>query len=80
MIASRYVNWVVYVVLMGGAMLWLAWGKPVAISGLFLTAGLAVGSLYALGGASGHAEGRQGAAADGLFRDVRGKCPLRTLF
>jgi len=28
----------------------LGWGKPVAVVGLFLVSGLAVGSLYALGG------------------------------
>ena len=30
--------------------LWLGWDKPFAISGIFIAAGLAVGSLYALGG------------------------------
>ncbi len=30
--------------------LWLGWGKPAAVVGLFLVSGLAVGSLYALGG------------------------------
>lgn len=29
---------------------WLGWGKPVAVTGLFVVSGLAVGSLYALGG------------------------------
>ena len=43
-------NWVLYVVLMAATMLWLAWGKPLAVTGMFITAGLAVGSLYALGG------------------------------
>ena len=44
------VNWLIYVVLMGGVLAWLGWGKPLAVQGLFITAGLAVGSLYALGG------------------------------
>jgi branched-chain amino acid transport system permease protein len=43
-------NWLLYLAVMGGIMLWLAWGKPFAITGMFITAGLAVGSLYALGG------------------------------
>lgn len=29
---------------------WLGWGKPVAVVGMFVVSGLAVGSLYALGG------------------------------
>lgn len=43
-------NWALYGAVMAAAMLWLGWGKPFAISGMFITAGLAVGSLYALGG------------------------------
>jgi branched-chain amino acid transport system permease protein len=43
-------NWALYIGLMAAIMLWLAWGKPLNIAGMFITAGLAVGSLYALGG------------------------------
>lgn len=43
-------NWALYVALMAATMLWLAWGKPLNVAGMFITAGLAVGSLYALGG------------------------------
>ena len=43
-------NWALYAVLMAATMLWLGWGKPLNIVGMFITAGLAVGSLYALGG------------------------------
>lgn len=43
-------NWAFYVALMALVMLWLGWGKPPNIVGMFVTAGLAVGSLYALGG------------------------------
>jgi branched-chain amino acid transport system permease protein len=35
---------------MAAIMLWLGWGKPFAVTGLFIASGLAVGSLYALGG------------------------------
>ena len=43
---------VIYVGLMSGICLWLSWGIPAKISGLFLVSGLAIGSLYALGGIS----------------------------
>lgn len=43
-------NWALYAALMAATMLWLGWGKPLNIVGLFVTSGLAVGSLYALGG------------------------------
>lgn len=43
-------NWALYVALMAATMLWLGWGKPLNVVGMFVTAGLAVGSLYALGG------------------------------
>lgn len=43
-------NWLVYVALMGGAWLWLAGDKPFKVTGMFLASGLAIGSLYALGG------------------------------
>lgn len=35
---------------MAAAMLWLGWGKPFAVTGMFIASGLAIGSLYALGG------------------------------
>jgi branched-chain amino acid transport system permease protein len=50
MLQTKYVNWALYLVLMGAAVLWLGWGKPFNIIGMFVTAGLATGSLYALGG------------------------------
>lgn len=43
-------NWVLYLALMTAILVWLGWGKPFKIQGLFLASGLAVGSLYALGG------------------------------
>lgn len=33
-----------------GLAVWLGWGKPVPVIGMFVVSGLAVGSLYALGG------------------------------
>jgi len=44
------INWFVYLAAMAAIMLWLGWDKPFAISGIFIASGLAVGSLYALGG------------------------------
>jgi len=44
------INWFAYLAAMAAIMLWLSWGKPFAISGIFIASGLAVGSLYALGG------------------------------
>jgi branched-chain amino acid transport system permease protein len=46
----RHFNWGLYVAVMAAIMLWLGWGKPFAITGMFIASGLAVGSLYALGG------------------------------
>ncbi|WP_425050130.1 branched-chain amino acid ABC transporter permease [Psychromarinibacter sp. S121] len=43
-------NWALYIALMALILGWLGWGKPFKIQGLFLASGLAVGSLYALGG------------------------------
>lgn len=43
-------NGLLYIVLMVAIVSWLGWGKPNKIIGLFLVSGLAVGSLYALGG------------------------------
>ena len=50
MTRTALLNWALYVAVMAASLLWLGWGKPFAIVGLFITAGLAVGSLYALGG------------------------------
>jgi branched-chain amino acid transport system permease protein len=50
MTRSEIQNWLFTAALMAAIMAWLAWGKPFAVVGLFITAGLAVGSLYALGG------------------------------
>ncbi|MCB1349925.1 MAG: hypothetical protein KDK11_15290, partial [Maritimibacter sp.] len=47
---TRLFGWLFYAVLMVAICGWLGWGKPFKITGLFLTSGLAVGSLYALGG------------------------------
>ncbi len=46
----RWINLGLYVVLMVTLVLWLGAGKPFKITGMFITSGLAVGSLYALGG------------------------------
>ncbi len=50
MIGSKALNWCLYLGLMAATILFLAWGKPQKIVGLFFVSGLAVGSLYALGG------------------------------
>ena len=50
MTRTGWLNWLICLALMAGGMIWLGWGKPVAITGLFVAPGLAVGSLYALGG------------------------------
>ncbi len=47
---QNYLNWALYVIVMGLAMWWLGAGKPMKMQGLFIASGLAVGSLYALGG------------------------------
>jgi branched-chain amino acid transport system permease protein len=49
-LSSTAANWLVYATTMAIVMLWLGWGKPFAVSGMFIASGLAVGSLYALGG------------------------------
>ncbi len=46
----RHINWLLYFAVMAASMVWLGWGKPFAITGMFIASGLAVGSLYALGG------------------------------
>lgn len=43
-------NWLLYAALMLGAWFWLAGDKPFKVTGMFLASGLAIGSLYALGG------------------------------
>lgn len=50
MTRERILNWGLYVLLMVAIIGWLGWGKPFKMQGLFLVSGLAVGSLYALGG------------------------------
>ncbi len=43
-------NWAVLTVVLVGAVVFLTWGKPFRVSGLFIMSGLAIGALYALGG------------------------------
>lgn len=43
-------NWLLYAALMVAIWLWLAGDKPFKVTGMFLASGLAIGSLYALGG------------------------------
>jgi branched-chain amino acid transport system permease protein len=50
MARSSAINWVLYMAVMGGIWLWLAADKPFKVTGMFLASGLAIGSLYALGG------------------------------
>ncbi|MFC3228656.1 branched-chain amino acid ABC transporter permease [Marinibaculum pumilum] len=50
MTQARLLNWGLYVVLMVAVVAILGWDKPGKIVGLFFVSGLAVGSLYALGG------------------------------
>lgn len=50
MARGAYFNWLIYAVLMLGAWFWLAGDKPFRVTGMFLASGLAIGSLYALGG------------------------------
>lgn len=50
MTRTATLNWALYIALMAALLFWLGWGKPFKIQGLFLASGLAVGSLYALGG------------------------------
>lgn len=47
---SSLFNWLVYAALMIGGWIWLAGAVPFKVSGMFLASGLAIGSLYALGG------------------------------
>jgi branched-chain amino acid transport system permease protein len=50
MARSTLLNWLFYAALMAAIWLWLAGDKPFKVTGMFLTSGLAIGSLYALGG------------------------------
>lgn len=50
MTRGAWVNWGVYVALMVGIWVALAGGMPFKVTGMFLASGLAIGSLYALGG------------------------------
>lgn len=43
-------NALLFAVLLAGIVLWLGWGQKLSMTSRFLVAGLAVGSLYALGG------------------------------
>jgi len=47
---SKYINWLVWAVLMAAVIGLLGWGARPQMVGLFIASGLAVGSLYALGG------------------------------
>jgi branched-chain amino acid transport system permease protein len=47
---AKIFNWLLYAGLMVAIVIVLGWGKPTKIIGLFFVSGLAVGSLYALGG------------------------------
>lgn len=47
---TSILNWLVFAALMAAAWLWLAGDKPFKVTGMFLASGLAIGSLYALGG------------------------------
>jgi branched-chain amino acid transport system permease protein len=50
MARSTLYNWLFYAALMAAIWVWLAGDKPFKVTGMFLTSGLAIGSLYALGG------------------------------
>ena len=50
MTRGAWVNWGVYAALMVGIWTLLAGGMPFKVTGMFLASGLAIGSLYALGG------------------------------
>lgn len=47
---TSLINWLAYAVLMAGAWFWIVGDKPFKVAGMFLASGLAIGSLYALGG------------------------------
>lgn len=50
MLRSNLLNWLLYILVMGAIWLLLAADKPFKVTGMFLASGLAIGSLYALGG------------------------------
>jgi branched-chain amino acid transport system permease protein len=50
MARSTLYNWLFYAALMAAIWIGLAGDKPFKVTGMFLTSGLAIGSLYALGG------------------------------
>jgi len=50
MMLSRYANWFLWAAIMIALILWFGWGQRTTMVGLFIASGLAVGSLYALGG------------------------------
>lgn len=50
MTRTGLLNAAIYIALMAAVLAWLGWGKPMTMTGLFVASGLAVGSLYALGG------------------------------
>lgn len=50
MARSSLYNWLLFAALMAAIWFWLAGDKPFKVTGMFLTSGLAIGSLYALGG------------------------------
>jgi branched-chain amino acid transport system permease protein len=47
---TRTLNWILYVGIMATVLGWLGWGVKLTLTGQFFVSGLAVGSLYALGG------------------------------
>lgn len=47
---SKALNWLLFAAVMAAVLTALGWGTPWRVIGLFLVSGLAVGSLYALGG------------------------------
>lgn len=47
---ARFGNWILWAGLMAGVILFFGWGGRPNVVGLFIASGLAVGSLYALGG------------------------------
>jgi len=49
-VVAKYANWLIWAALMAAIILWFGWGRPPNMVGLFVASGLAVGSLYALGG------------------------------
>ncbi|MBN8292944.1 branched-chain amino acid ABC transporter permease [Rhodobacter sp. NTK016B] len=50
MTIARFGNWILWAVLMALIIGWFGWGGRPQMIGLFIASGLAVGSLYALGG------------------------------